>query len=130
MTHPLLLLGVGGVLGTWARYGVNCWFLQWEWAKEFPWATLVVNVSGSFVLALAAVLVLERLPAQHHPWFVLVGTGFCGAYTTFSTFEWETYLLVRRGDFGLAFSNIGVSFLAGFLGVMLGVAAARSWGPA
>ena len=116
-----LLLLLGGVLGTYLRYLVSKWFELQPWAQGFPYGTLVVNVSGSFILAAAAVLILERLPPEHQNWYLLIGTGFCGGYTTFSTFEWETFKLVRDGSWGYALANAFGSVLAGFVGVLLAV---------
>jgi fluoride exporter len=100
------------------------WVDEVAGGRGFPWGTFTVNVTGSFLVGLVAVIVLERLPPSQQMWYLFLGTGFCGGFTTFSTFEWETFRLVRDGNFTVALLNIVGSVLVGFLGVILGIAVA------
>lgn len=121
LTNKIVLLSLGGAAGTNVRYWLGRALGEVAWAKGFPLGTFVINVTGSFLLGIAAVLILERLPPAHQHWYVLVGTGFCGGYTTFSTFEWETYQLIRDGSVWMACANVVGSILVGFVGVAAAV---------
>jgi fluoride exporter len=117
-----LLLVAGGALGTYLRWWLGSWFAAQSWTRgQTLFGTFVINVSGSFLLGVAAVLILERLPLERRDWFLLVGTGFCGGYTTFSSFEWETFTLIRDGSWRLALAYVIGSVLMGFLAVWLAV---------
>jgi CrcB protein len=119
--NKMVMVMLGGAIGSLLRYWLGRWFNAQPWGQGFPYGTLFINVTGSFILAAGAVLILERLPPKHQDWYLLLGTGFCGGYTTFSTFEWETYKLVRDGSWLLALANVLGSVLAGFAGVVLAV---------
>lgn len=118
-----LAVGAGGFLGAIARYAVGLLVARF-WSGEFPLATFLINVSGSFVLGLFMALSGERLGLEP-AWRLLVATGFVGAYTTFSTFEYETHRLVELGATGWAVANVVASVLVGFAALRLGAAFAR-----
>ena len=125
LTHKVVLLSLGGALGTCARYFVTVWVGAPAWARGFPVGTFAINVSGSFLLGAAAAVIRERLPVEYGYWYLLIGTGFCGGYTTFSTFEYETQRLVELGRWGAAVGYVAASVALGFAAVTLGVALAR-----
>lgn len=119
--NKMLLLLIGGALGTYLRYLLGKWFNEQPWGQSFPFGTLFINVLGSFLLGFTAIIVFEKLPPEHQFWYLFIGTGFCGGFTTFSTFEWETYKLMRDGSYWYAFANVAGSVVAGFVAVILGV---------
>ena len=114
----LLLVLVGGAVGAPVRYLVDR-AVQSRHDTVVPWGTLAVNVAGSAVLgALLGAAGAGRLPAWS---LTLVGTGFCGGLTTFSSFGYETLRLVEEGSLVEAALNVGLSMVAGL------VAAAGAW---
>jgi len=118
-------VGLGGFLGANARYWLGGW-IQSRWGTAFPWATFVINITGSFVLGLFVTLITERFALRHALSLRLViAIGFVGAYTTFSTFELETLALVETATWLRAFANAFGSLFAGFVAVWLGVLLAR-----
>ena len=113
----VLLVLVGGAVGAPARYLTDL-LVQSRHRFGLPLGTLAVNVAGSFVLGLVASLSAHGAVAG---WVLtLVGTGFCGALTTFSTFSFETLRLVESGRARAAFGNVAVSLVAGLAAVALG----------
>ncbi|HTA37393.1 MAG TPA: fluoride efflux transporter CrcB [Solirubrobacteraceae bacterium] len=90
----------------------------------WPWATFIVNVTGCFALALIATHLRERPPESPH-WHPLLGTGFCGAYTTFSTMQLELVRMLDHDSYGLALGYAAGSVLAGYLAILAGARFAR-----
>jgi CrcB protein len=121
LTNKVVILAVGGALGTNARYWLARWSSELTWQGAFPLGTFVINVTGSLILGFVGVVFLERLTPEHRDWYLLLGTGFCGGYTTFSTFEWETFNLIRDRSWMLAAANVVGSVAVGLGGVVLGV---------
>jgi fluoride exporter len=118
----VVALACGGVLGAVSRYAISL-ALPTETGR-FPWGTLLINVSGSAALGFLLVLVIEHFPRGRLARPVL-GTGFLGAYTTFSTFTMEAIDLVRAGHAGTAIAYLAGSVFAGLLAVWAGMASAR-----
>jgi CrcB protein len=120
----IVAIGVGGALGTLARYGVE--FGGDVGRDGFPWPTLLVNVSGAFVLGLVYTLLGERVrPTPYLRAFFAI--GFLGAYTTFSTWTAETALFVRDGALWMAATYALATVLAGIVATVGGMAAGRAW---
>lgn len=120
-----LAVAAGGALGAVLRYYLGGTALG-RVAAPFPTATFVINVTGSFVLGLFLTLATERVHVSPHL-RLAVAVGFVGAYTTFSTFEYETAKLIEDGDVTRALLNVLLSFVAGLLAVWLGIFAARGF---
>ena len=113
-----LMIGIGGFLGANARYVVGGWITR-QWGTQFPWGTFVINVTGSFLLGLLmASLNTRPLASPHYRLFFAV--GFLGAYTTFSTFSYETLRLAQDQGLVAALLNITGSVVLGLVGVSLG----------
>lgn len=111
------LIALGGALGALARYFVGTWVQGRLSFSTFPWGTFVINATGSFILGLVATLLMERF-LQHPNWRPFVTIGFVGAYTTFSTFEYES---VQLGLSWQALGNLLGSVVVGYACVWLGI---------
>lgn len=116
-----LYIALGGAAGAVARYGLSGW-VHSRVGFQFPWGTLVVNVAGSLALGLV-LRSLEGLPVSVEARAALT-VGFLGAFTTFSTFSYETLMLVEDGAFGRAASYTVGSLLLGIVAVYAGMSAA------
>jgi CrcB protein len=116
-----IAIAIGGTLGCWARYAMTN-LVQAIYGRDFPYATLSINVLGAFIMGFLFIETLERLTVSPA---VRTGvlTGVLGGFTTFSTFEMETLLLAEQGDVPKAllyvFLSVGLGFLAAFGGAYI-----------
>jgi len=123
LTHPAFLLTVGGAVGTNARYWLSVWIHNQRWTEHFPLATFTINVSGSLLLGLLVVPFYNRLPT----WWILLGVGFCGGYTTFSAFALETVALIHeKQKIDLAILNVLASVVMSCACVWFAIASMKS----
>ena len=127
LSHPICLLTIGGAVGTNARYWLSVWIHNQNWTDHFPLATFLINVSGSLLLGVCVIPFHTRLPV----WWLLLGVGFCGGYTTFSTFAWETYVLIHeKQQPNLAVLNILASVVISCAAVWFSISALKTMHPA
>lgn len=107
----LLLIAVFGALGTLARYGLQG-VVQLRSGSTFPYGTLLINLSGCFLLGLIGQLTLNRLVISPD-WRLAIAVGFFGGYTTFSSFGWETAKMLENGEWLRATTYVGASVVVG-----------------
>ena len=118
------MVGIGGFLGAVARFWLGA-YIGNKMGTRFPYGTFVINISGSFLIGLILTLLTEYSHWSPN-WRYLIPVGFIGAYTTFSTFEYETLRTLQDGQAGMAFLNVGLSVAAGFVAVWFGVVVGRA----
>lgn len=121
----LILVGVGGALGSCLRYLIYKYFIGASFAKGlpvFPWATLIVNVIGSFLIGYVIVLIIKKL-AGNPEFRVFFVTGILGGFTTFSAFSLDAYELYVNRNFTLAIcyvvGSVGLAIIALLIGIAL-----------
>jgi fluoride exporter len=118
------MVGVGGCVGSILRFWLGT-YIGGRMGTRFPYGTLVINVTGSFLIGL--VLAVLTAKTQWSPsWRYLIPIGFIGGYTTFSSFEYETLRTMQDGQLGLGLLYIAVSVVVGFIAVWGGVVAGRT----
>jgi len=123
---PLILVGVGGFLGANARYLSARW-VDTAVGGRFPLGTFLINISGSFLLGLLGGVLASRIVPNADGLRLALGVGFLGAFTTFSTFEFETHALLEDGIWWTAAANIVLSVAVGLVAVRVGVVLAKAW---
>ena len=119
----LMLVGLGGFLGAIARFAVGTVVVE-RWGRSWPWGTFLINVTGCFMIAFFLTLTTERVTIPEG-WRYLFPVGFVGAYTTFSTYEFETMQLIQTGAWIRAVSYVVLSTIVGLAAVFLAAWIAR-----
>lgn len=124
------LVALGSACGGLLRWGVATGAGRLL-GTALPYGTFIINITGSLFLGWFSTLLADRMLLSEHPWLrpddlrLMVAVGFTGAYTTFSTFEWEAHGLLRDGEGWAAATYMATSLLLGLLAVRLGIVLAR-----
>jgi fluoride exporter len=119
-----LWIALGAVVGASARYFVGGYVAR-VIPATFPYGTLLINLTGSFVLGFFLIWIGERVLVDPH-WRLLIAVGFCGSYTTFSSYAFETMSYFEQGQWALMLANIVSNNLLCLAGALAGMALARA----
>ena len=111
LIKSLCLVGLGSFVGGALRYLISTWMKN-ACSQGFPWATLMVNLVGCFLIGLLFGL-FGRYSSTSHPWCLLLTTGLCGGFTTFSTFANESFQMLQNGHWGGFLAYASISMIAG-----------------
>ena len=123
---PYLLVCVGGFIGANARF-VVARVVGATVETRFPLGTFLINVSGSFLLGVLGAVTAQKMMPTSEAMRLALGVGFLGAFTTFSTFEFETHALFEDGSWLTATTNIFASLFVGLLAVRAGIVVVKTW---
>ncbi|GAB4491377.1 MAG: hypothetical protein OHK0031_14550 [Anaerolineales bacterium] len=117
--EKFLIISLGAALGANARYWLGGWAAE-KFGSGFPYGTLLINLTGSFALGLFLTLISQRFIVDSN-WRLLVAVGFLGAYTTFSTYTYESLTLILSGQMALGTLNLFASSLLGAAAAIGGI---------
>jgi CrcB protein len=117
--EKFLLISVGAIFGANTRYWISNWAAQ-KFGVNFPFGTVIINLTGSFLVGVFLTLAIDRLMIDPRLRLLIV-VGFFGAYTTFSTYTYESFNLISSGQWFLGLMNLFGSTILGILAVGLGV---------
>jgi|SRR5579859_5531840 len=118
-----LMVALGGAIGSMLRFWAGG-YVSTRLGTRFPYGTFLINITASFLIGFIMTLLAERMHWGPN-WRFLIVAGFLGGYSTFSTFEYETFRVFQDGEFLVAGMNIVLSVAVGFLAVWVGVVTGR-----
>ena len=121
MFQTLIQVALGGAIGASLRYLTNVGAMRWI-GPGFPYATVIVNVAGSFLMGVLVVVLSRKGGTGYSPFLM---TGILGGFTTFSAFSLDTLTLWERGQHGLAVTYVGVSVILSLAAIVAGLFVAR-----
>jgi len=124
MAKDVAYVAVGGAIGATLRYVLGTWIVE-RTGAGFPWHTMVINVSGAFLIGVLMALSLDK-GVVSGDWRIFLGTGVLGGFTTFSTLSYESIALLERGLVGAGLVNMFGSGAAGLLAAWLGIVLVRA----
>jgi CrcB protein len=125
MSKMILLVGAGGAIGSVARF-LSQQMIARYYPSSFPWGTLIVNIVGCFIIGIVYAFG-EKGNLLSPEMRLLLATGFCGGFTTFSTFAYENISLMREGELLYTFLYIAASITVGFLAAYIGIFVVKSY---
>jgi CrcB protein len=120
MGRILLLVGIGGSIGSLLRYLVSLWLSKAFPASSIPYGTFAVNIAGCFLIGCIYEL-FEKQDWMTTEWRFFLATGFCGGFTTFSSFAFENYSMINEGNWGAFIFYSAASFILGLAAVYVGI---------
>jgi CrcB protein len=123
MLQTVLLISAGAILGANLRYFV-AQIVTRLLPSSFPFGTLVINITASFILGFFIIWTSERVLADPR-WRIFIAIGFCATYSTYSSYIFETFALIEKGQFSFAMLNLLITNVVCYVAVALGAALAR-----
>ncbi len=119
MLRTIFIVGAGGFIGSVMRYLVQI-FVEKGMSSTFPWGTFVANIAGSFIIGMVFALA-QKGNLLNAEWRMFLAVGFCGGFTTFSSFAYNNLTMLKEQAFGQFIWNVGGSLFFGLLAVYLGM---------
>lgn len=120
----MICITIGAIAGANLRFAVSRWAMKYV-SASVPYGTFIINVTGSFIVGFILVWTSERVLADPR-WRALIVVGFCGSYTTFSSYSFETFDLFEKGHYALAVGNFLANNGLGLVAVLAGAVLARA----